>query len=437
MIKGTVFGFRDYDLVMSLPVSTGKIVASRLMLLYFINLFFVLIIMVPMTAAYGILVKPGFIFYLFGILTVFFIPFIPIIIASIVGTVLAFVSMRFRYSNILYMVFIFMIILAWIVVPFFLQGSGEALAVISKVITGKIKKIYFWADLYTRAVTQADIAALLIFTVVSVLAFLLYSWVVGKIFIKINTQIMTIRHKTDYKMEELKSSSPLMALYKRDIKRYFASPVYVLNTGFGMVILLILTVALPFININELLGEIPVTGTMQEVIPLIIMFCMATSCTTMASVSIEGKNLWIIKSLPVSTYTIFASKILVNLTVLIPAVLASIVIGISFKFPLINGLLILISVISFAVFISLFGLAVNLNFPNLTWSNETVIIKQSMASMISVFFCLGLVAAQFGLLKAIKNFCLSILIFICLVWLFNFILYKRLKTTGTRQFEKL
>jgi ABC-2 type transport system permease protein len=28
-VKGTVFGFRDYDMVMSLPVSIGGIVASR------------------------------------------------------------------------------------------------------------------------------------------------------------------------------------------------------------------------------------------------------------------------------------------------------------------------------------------------------------------------------------------------------------------------
>jgi len=58
-VKGTLFGFKDYDLVMSLPVTTSKIVASRLLLLYLLNILFTCIVMVPNSIAYGILVKPS------------------------------------------------------------------------------------------------------------------------------------------------------------------------------------------------------------------------------------------------------------------------------------------------------------------------------------------------------------------------------------------
>lgn len=436
-VKGTVFGFKDYDLVMSMPVSNGKIVASRLLLLYFINLYFVLIIMLPMAAAYGMLARPGFIFYLFSILTVFFIPLIPIIIASLLGTVFAFISGRLRYSNILYIVLIFAVLVTWIIIPGFLGDSEEAMVDISKVISGRIDKIYPMATLYSRAVTQGNVLALVIFLTVSVLAFLVYSWVVGKVFIKINTEIMTGRHKADYRMGELKSSSPLMALYKREFKRYFASPVYVLNTGFGMVILLLFAIAMPFIDLDRMLGDMQITGTIGKYLPPIIMFCMGTSCTTMASVSIEGKNLWIVKSLPVPASTVFASKILVNLSVLSPAVLASVLMGIILKIPFINGLLTVFTVISFALFISAFGLAVNLSFPNLTWSNETVIVKQSAASSITVLSCTCISALQLGLTTVIRNFRLSIFISLCLIWLLNVLLYKRLAGKGARQFEEL
>lgn len=437
-VKGTIFGFKDFDLVMSMPVSNGKIVASRLILLYIVNFAFVLIAIVPMTVAYGKLARPGVMFYLLNLIAMIFMPLIPIIIASVLGTVLAYVTMRLKYSNILYIVFIFILVIGWIfIMPSFVQASQEAMVETSKALAGRINRIYPLAGLYSKAVAKSDFGALIIFIGFSVLAFLIFSWGVGKVFIRINTEIMTVRYKADYRMGELKSSSPLMALYKKDFKRYFASPIYVLNTGFGMAILLLFSIAMPFINLKNLFGEMLPVGLIQEVMPLIIMFCMATSCTTMASVSIEGKNLWIVRSLPVSTATVFASKILVNLSVLAPSFLASIVMGITLRLPFINGILVVLSVASFAIFVSVYGLLINLSFPNLSWSNETVIVKQSAASLISIFSCIGLVGVQYALLAFAKNFRLGILLFICLIWLFNVLLYRTLVKYGVKKFEKL
>lgn len=436
-VKGTIFGFKDFDLVMSLPVSNSKIIASRLMLLYIINQFFVLIIMVPMTVAYGILARPGFMFYLYSLLTVFFIPLIPVIIASFIGTIFAFISARIKHSNIIYMVFIFLFFLAWIIMPFFIQDSEEAIVEAGKALAGQINTIYPLAGLYSRAVAGTDFISMIIFVGISMAAFLIFSWGVGRVFVKINTAVFTERSKANYKMGDLKSSSPLKALYIKELRRYFASTVYVLNTGFGMVILLVFSIALPFINLDAMAGEMQITGMIQDYVPLFVTFCMAVSCTTMASVSIEGKNLWIVKSLPVSTSMIFASKMLVNLTVLAPAVLSSVLLGIALKLPFISGLLTVIGAVSFAFFVSAFGLAVNLSFPNLSWPNETVIVKQSTSSMISIFSSFGLVALQYGLLTLTGNSRLSLIIFICLIWVLNFVLYKRLAGKGKEQFRKL
>ncbi len=435
-VKGTLFGFKDFDLVMSMPVSNGKIVASRLMLLYLLNFVFVFLTMGAVTLAYGILEKPGLVFYLLNFLAVFFIPLIPIIIASVLGTILSFISMRLKYSNIIYIVLVFVLVLAWMFMPFSLD-TKEALAEAGKAMADRINAVYPLAGLYSRAVIQADFLAMVIFAAFSIIAFMLFSWGVGKVFVKINTEIMTGRYKAGYKIKDLKISSPLMALYKKEFKRYFSSPVYVLNTGFGMALLLILTVCLPFIDLYDLLGDVQVEVAMKELVPIMILFCMATSCTTMASVSMEGKNLWIIKSVPVSARTIFASKILVNLTILSPSVLASLIIGIILRFSFVDELLVLLLVVSFALFVPAFGLVINLSFPNLTWSNETVVVKQSTASMISIFSCIGLVAVQYGLITATRNFRTGILSYICLIWILNIVLYKVLTGKGVKQFEKL
>ena len=81
-------------------------------------------------------------------------------------------------------------------------------------------------------------------------------------------------------------------------------------------------------------------GDLHDFVPIFITFCIATSCTTMASISMEGKNIWIVKSIPVSVITVFASKILVNLTILSPVIPATILIIITLKIPFIKGLLI-------------------------------------------------------------------------------------------------
>lgn len=63
--SGVLFSYKDYDLVMSLPVKTSHVVASRILQLYVLNLFFTLMAMLPAGAVYAIKVNPGALFYLF------------------------------------------------------------------------------------------------------------------------------------------------------------------------------------------------------------------------------------------------------------------------------------------------------------------------------------------------------------------------------------
>ncbi len=436
-VKGTLFGFKDYDMVMSLPVSNSQIVASRLILLYAINIMFVLIIMIPMMIAYGILIRPGMGFYTFSILMLFFVPLIPIIIASFLGTILTYLSMRFRYSNIVYMGFSFILLIAMIVLPYFLGDSEQALVEISQDINKQINNIYPLTELYYKAVVKGSITSLIIFIGVSLLAFIVFSLLVGRVFKRINSVIMTGRYKSKYKLKGLKSSSPLKALYIKDLKRYFASPIYVMNTGFGVVMMVLAAIALPFIDISSITGELNLSGAIKDIIPVFIMFCIATSSTTMASISIEGKNIWIVKSLPVTVSQIFKSKILVNATVIAPALLASIFISYVMQMSLAEIFIVFLASISFSVFVSLYGLVINLSFPYLSWTNETVIVKQSTASMISVFTGIGMVAIQYLLIMLLGNAISGMLLFIALLWMLILVLFKRLSKVGIRQFEKL
>lgn len=51
--NGVLFGFKDYDLVMSLPVPTSSVVLSRIASLYAMSLLFGVLVMVPAFAVYA------------------------------------------------------------------------------------------------------------------------------------------------------------------------------------------------------------------------------------------------------------------------------------------------------------------------------------------------------------------------------------------------
>ena len=436
-IKGTIFGFRDYDMVMSLPVSTGGIVASRIILLYLLNMVFVVIVILPMMIAYGILVNPSPIFYIMGFLTMFFIPMVPVVLASIIGTLITYLASRFRYRNFVTIVLSIFAIFMFMGISSTRGGSTEELVNMTKALSDQVNSIYPLSSFYTKAVCDADFLALSIFLGISLLSFLLYSLMIGKVFKKINSSLMTGSYRVNYQMGELKQSSPLKALYKKELKRYFSSALYVLNTGFGIVLLIFLSIAAFFVDLNTLFGDPLATLQLKQFAPMIVSFCIVTCCTTMASISLEGRNLWILKAMPVSEKTIFHSKMATNFTIIAPAFLAAVLISMTVGYGFMQGLITLIVAILCAFFTAAIGLILNLRFPNLNWTNETMVIKQSAASILSIFAGMVVVAIQFALLNRMNSFILAYLLYIIFMLVLDFILYMVLMAWGKKQFHNL
>lgn len=436
-VKGTIFGFRDYDMVMSLPVSTGSIVFSRLIILYILNFLFVIIIIVPMMIAYGILAKPDIMFYITCIITMFFIPFLPIVIASLLGTLIAYIASKFKHRNIFSIIFSFALITLIVGASFLLKNNGQELVDMSKALTNQVYSIYPLASMYTNAVVRCAISDLLLFIGISILAFCAYTIIVKTIFKKMNTLLMTGNYHTNYKLGQLKTSSPLKALYQKELKRYFSSTIYVLNTSFGIVMLTVGAIALIFVDLDKALGNSEAVDTIVKCIPVIISFCITMSCTTMASISLEGKNLWIIKAMPITPKMIYLSKVAVNLTILAPVILDTIIIGIALKLNIIQVICFLMIVVALSIFIALYGLVLNLLLPNLNWTSEVVVVKQSAATMITIFTSMVYVAIQFVFISLISSETVAYLAYFLLTVVIDVVLYQILKTFGNKRYLEL
>lgn len=153
----------------------------------------------------------------------------------------------------------------------------------------------------------------------------------------------------------------------------------------GSIMAVCLAIACCFVSPQQLAEAtgIPMFGDMMmRALPLAISTLIAMTCTTSISLSMEGKNLWIIKSMPIEDITIYKAKLLTNLALQIPAaILAALIVNFRFPMALSMRILVFITPLSFALLSSLWGMFINLKMPDYAWTSETALVKQSLPAM--------------------------------------------------------
>ena len=102
-----------------------------------------------------------------------------------------------------------------------------------------------------------------------------------------------------------------------------------------------------------------------------------------SALSLEGKNLWIIKTLPISDKTLLLSKTLPHIILSIPSsVITSILLIIATSASPEYWLFFILTPLVATVAFAIFGTVVNTAFPNFEFHNEAQPIKQSLAVFI-------------------------------------------------------
>lgn len=114
-------------------------------------------------------------------------------------------------------------------------------------------------------------------------------------------------------------------------------------------------------------------------IPDTAAVCLVCSMNDMAvpSVSLEGKTLWISRSLPVDAWTVLRAKCGVQFLLTAPgAVFAAVCSAIALRAGFAAGLLMALCCAAFVLFSTYFALYIGLHNVNLVWTNEINVIKQ-------------------------------------------------------------
>ncbi|WP_040197443.1 putative ABC transporter permease subunit [Candidatus Soleaferrea massiliensis] len=438
--SGILFGFRDFDLLMSLPIKTGTIVASRVLILYGMNIAFTLLLMVPAGAVYVMKASPAAMFYPAYLILILLLPLIPIILATVVGTLVSIIASRFKGKNMASIVLMILFLAAVIVVSYNMGNFMPNFADIGQSIMDVVVRIYPMVSLFIEAIAGYNWISFLLFILISAAPFAIYVLVISKIFKKVNTALTTNKSNANYRLTELKTSSAPRALFGKEMRRFIASPLYVLNTLAGIILLVIAAVALQFMDVETLaqLTEMPQLSSIISVAaPLFVSFTVSITATTTCSISLEGKQLWILKSIPVDTRSIFKSKMAVNLSIFLPAVLVGCtLIAFGLKLDPVSIVFLYLIPIAFTLFTTILGLLCNLSYPNFNWTNEAAVIKQGQSVVVTMLVGIfsviltGVILLAVPLNKVLLMTLVTLLLAGAIV-----LLYRRLMTKGVQQFE--
>ena len=399
-IKTILFDFKDYDLLMSLPLKRSSVIASKIVSLYVINLIITLIIMIPGYIAYITVVNltNDLIFFLL-LLT---IPIIPLLASTIVGIFLAWITSFFKNKNIGSYV-VNLLTIAIVLFISFNSGSLDENAIINQSMNmvNSFSKYYPLTTIFFDLLENVSIINLIIYFLLPIVLMGIFVYIINVGYTPLRNKLLRQSVKSDYKVVGYKVSSPLKRLYLKELKRYFSNSSYVINTAFPCVGVIILIIALSvsnnsFINISQ---EVDVKELIASNTILVLSIVCAISSTTHASISIEGKSLWIMKSIPVKSSTIFLSKILVNLTILVPTIfISSTFFGIYFHLSVLDKIFLYILPLAYSVFTAIMGLILNLMFPKFDFDNEIRVIKQSLPVFLSMMIGFAVVILPFTLL---------------------------------------
>ena len=202
-------------------------------------------------------------------------------------------------------------------------------------------------------------------------------------------------NKLVYREQKLAVSSASGALLKKELRHFGANGMYILNASLGSILTIAAAVALIIYRdtLVTVLGELP-QGWTAAFMTIALCFLCATDVISAPSISLEGKTLWLLKSLPVKPRTILMSKVNLHLVIALPPTLiASVCCIIALPMSAADAAAVVIVPALVTLFGALLGVVTNLHFPKFDYINETAVIKNSMSVMITMFASWAVLAA--------------------------------------------
>jgi len=393
-----------FEKQITLPVTVRAILVSRFLSMYVTDMLLGMLVMLPGMAVYGVMERPGLSFYLYGIAGSLFLPLLPLTAAAVAGALITGISSRWRRKNLAAIVLTMILICVIMAGSFGMSGMEageleEILQQMAPLLEGRIRSFYPPALWLSQAMVQGNGGMLALFLVLSIGCFLAFLELLRPFYGRICRLLGTNEAKGNYRMKGLQVKSVRRSMVERELRRYFSSVVYVTNTLVGEVMMVLLAAALLVMGkeaVEEMLG---MSGILDTILPVALGCLAAMMPISACSISMEGKQWWMMQTLPVSGRDILRAKVWTNVLVAAPFYVVSVLLAAIALRPDAAGLCGLAALPAvYIVFGAEAGVVINRRFPVFDWENETRVVKQSVSTLLAMLTSMAAGAAPLAVL---------------------------------------
>lgn len=389
-----LFDRKAYEKQIAMPVTVRAIIVSRFLSMYITSMLLAFLMLLPGMTVYGMMEKAGVTFWLCGITAGIFLPLLPLTLASILGALIAGISSRWRRKNLISIVLTIGFVCVIMIGSMRMSTMEESQLIgmmeqIASQLEGQIRSVYPPAMWIADAMGKGETAKLLLFLAVSLGIFLLFLEILRHFYVNICMMLGAREAKGNYRMQVLRKKSVLRTMMERELRHYFSSTIYVTNTLMGEILMLILAIAVLVTGPEPVEAMLGLPGAVSRILPLLVGFLPAMMPLTACSISMEGKQWWILQTLPVTEKDVIQSKVVTKLLVSLPFYLVSeVLLFIALRPAEVDAICLLAVPAVYLVFGARTGLAINSRFPLFDWENEVRVVKQSASTMLTMLACL-------------------------------------------------
>ena len=433
---------KDNDLLLSMPIPVRVIMTSRLLSVYLMGLMYSGIVILPAILVYWFTVPVTAGRILGGVVLLVDISLFVLTLSCALGWVVAKISLKLKRKSFITVIVSLVFFGLYYFVCFRSQAMITDLLLNAEDVGNKLKGIY---PLYLFGrVGCGDGVAMLIVSAVVIALLALVWYLIARSFLHIATASGNSA-KTVYHEKAVKPVSADAALLRKELGRFTASPLYMLNCGLGTVFLVVLAVLAlikgreVFLMMNALFagGE----GFVTVLAALCLCLLAGSNDISTPSVSLEGKSLWIAQSLPIDPWQALRAKLRMHLLITeLPLVVCAVCVAAVSGAALPEIVMMLVTPMVYVVLSAAFGLFMGLKRPNLNWTSEVAPIKQGLAVFLSMFGG-WLVAAALGFLyyalMARVGAVAFLLAVTALFAVLALVLVRWLKTSGAKIYQHL
>lgn len=397
---------KDNEQLLAMPIPASAILISRMVGVFFTGMLFAALVWLPAVGVYAVVLKPSAGMIILSLLMLVVFSLIILALSCFLGWVVAMIASRLRSKNLAITLLSILGVGFYYYLSFNLQELLEGLLQRGDILAENIRE-HAWPLYELSQAAMGDLGAFLLWLGFALLLAGITWFILTKTFDKIVTMKKGTK-RVEYKEEKATVRSTMSALLRKEFKRFTTMPAYMLNCGLGILLIPALGVVL-LVKQNDVAGLIQAVTAMWPAFPQwlpLILAAVLGLVTTMndmsaPSISLESKNLWIVRSMPVDTDKFLFAKVWMSVILTLPFTLfTAIVCVLVFGMNTVNAVLLVIFGILVAFFNAEFGLVLNLKFPNLNWVNETAAVKTGASVALAIFggWVLVMIAGAVGYL---------------------------------------